>query len=58
LAAGGVVAGGLFGAAYTPAMGSDFSNMNDYQDNDEENDFYGDEEDDDSQDSYPSGYRG
>jgi hypothetical protein len=57
--AGGVAAGGLFGSNFAnPSMGGGFADMNDYQDNDEDGVYYEDEEDDDAQDGYSSGYRG
>lgn len=57
LAAGGL-AGGLLGATYNPSMSGGFSDMNDYQDNDEESDFFDEDEDDDAQDGYSPSYRG
>jgi hypothetical protein len=54
-----MAAGGLFGSNFAnPSMGGGFADMNDYQDNDEDGVYYEDEEDDDAQDGYSSGYRG
>jgi hypothetical protein len=56
---GGLVAGGLFGATFAnPAANGGFGDMNAYQDSEEDDGYFDEDEDEDSQDGYSTDYRG